>query len=62
MRDSRNLCGTIFYQSPGTARTGVRAPTVLAALVYILSLYPIGSHIVMSNGALGTVVQSNQED
>jgi HD-GYP domain-containing protein (c-di-GMP phosphodiesterase class II) len=35
---------------------------VTAALLYILSLYPIGSHIVMSNGALGTVVQSNQED
>ena len=35
---------------------------VLAALIYILSLYPIGSHIVMSNGALGTVVQSNQDD
>jgi len=35
---------------------------VIAALLYILSLYPIGSYIVMSNGALGTVVQSNQED
>ena len=35
---------------------------VLAALVYILSLYPIGTHIIMSNGALGRVVQYNQED
>jgi HD-GYP domain-containing protein (c-di-GMP phosphodiesterase class II) len=35
---------------------------VLAALVHILSLYPIGTHIVMSNGALGTVVQANNED
>ena len=35
---------------------------ILAALIYVLSLYPIGSYIVMSNGALGTVVQSNPED
>ncbi|MBN1685221.1 MAG: HD-GYP domain-containing protein [Spirochaetales bacterium] len=35
---------------------------VIAALLYVLSLYPIGTHIVMSNGAFGTVVQSNQED
>ncbi len=35
---------------------------ILATMVYILSLYPIGTHIVMSNGALGTVVQSNHED
>ena len=35
---------------------------ILVALVYILSLYPIGTHIVMSNGAIGTVVQPNPED
>jgi HD-GYP domain-containing protein (c-di-GMP phosphodiesterase class II) len=35
---------------------------VLAALVFTLSLYPIGTHIVMSNGALGMVAKPNPED
>ncbi len=35
---------------------------ILGALVFTLSLYPIGTHIVMSNGALGTVVKTNPKD
>ncbi|MBT3276196.1 MAG: HD domain-containing protein, partial [Spirochaetales bacterium] len=34
----------------------------LAALVYVLSLYPIGTYIIMSNGSLGMVVKPNPED
>ncbi len=35
---------------------------VLAALVYTLSLFPIGTYVKMSNGAIGIVVKSNSED
>ena len=34
----------------------------IAALVYTLSLYPIGTHVRMSNGAIGLVVNANAED
>lgn len=35
---------------------------VLASLVYTLSLYPIGTQVFMSNGALGVVVKSNPKN
>ncbi len=35
---------------------------VLAALVYTLSLYPIGTYVRMSNQAIGVVVNANRED
>ena len=35
---------------------------VLAALVYVLSLYPIGTYLRMSNGSIGLVVKANEED
>ena len=35
---------------------------ILTALVYTLSLYPIGTYVQMSNGAIGLVVKANNED
>ena len=35
---------------------------VLAALLFSLSLYPIGSYVRMSNGAIGVVVKANETD
>jgi len=34
----------------------------LTALVYTLSLYPIGTYVRMSNGAIGIVVQANERN
>jgi HD-GYP domain-containing protein (c-di-GMP phosphodiesterase class II) len=35
---------------------------VCAALVYTLSLYPIGTYVRMTNGSIGLAVKSNPED
>lgn len=34
----------------------------LSALLYTLSLYPIGTYVVMSNGAIGLIVKPNPQD
>ncbi|MEM9424845.1 MAG: hypothetical protein AAF975_08680, partial [Spirochaetota bacterium] len=37
-------------------------PDLVRILVQLLSLYPVGSYVALSNGAIGRVLQNNQKD
>lgn len=36
--------------------------TILKALVYSISIYPLGSYVLLVNGAMGVVVETNREN
>ncbi len=36
--------------------------TVLRTLVYSISIFPLGSHVVLENGSVGIVVHTNKEN
>ncbi len=36
--------------------------TVLRTLVYSISIYPLGSHVVLENGSVGIVVHTNKDN
>ncbi len=59
-------CVTAPAATPRAAATlrygGQYDESVIRALVYSMSIYPIGSHVLLSNGAKAVVVDGNSEN
>jgi len=58
-REARNGHTSIVDLLKGSGR--IYDENILKRLVYIISIYPLGSYVIMNNGAYGIIVDTNTE-